>query len=862
MLSYQQGFSSQICELSSDDFAQLIVSDKVVGNIKSLRELRQQAKEKRVLIAANPDPELPLNKELEQEAKELEKQAAQLKRQLPGICWQATFEESLSKSNKPGLWRKQAACRLNGLYMLDIDHLPDPQGWFRSLYEDGALKLTKKAFCDDLGVLLVHVTPSGEGLRLVAIADSARGNLSDNQHWLAQKLGVEMDEACKDATRLSFCPMYDDIIYSNYEKLFNYENPEFDKIYGPQYRGGNSQPSGADGGNHQRGSHAAAGGNTVAVRPGTAAAGTPAAVVPGTDDEAARLDEIIAQGYYGIPYGKIVETWFDVRKKGVLPAVGARHRVLLELAYDLRYICDNKAAFTLRAMCEHPMVKEYFEEDPNDLRGIADSACQKQLWGTIPKRLQSVLDAAGVQQSGEGTDAEAEAGVGLDYDGYAQRLLPLLADSPGLREAVSQLPDRLKLGGVMVAASMLGCYLSRTWWEHFDGDFYRLSFQTYVIGPAASGKSFLTKLDNLLMAPMKSADEVGRAAEKQYDNECQRRKSTEKLSERPHPVVRYCPSQISNNRFYHRLEDAIDESVTDPETGNPLHIHLVTVESELATALRSQRDSWAGKRDLELKAFHNEWAGVDFSNVDSVKGNLQINYNQIISGTPVSLSKKITPNNVLDGLCTRLALFIMPSNNFEMIDRRRRRYDPERDSMLRQLGYKLDQVKGELKCERLVDFCYDWEARVTKRGELNHDDSVDYFRKRIPVLMMRFTLVRMVLRQLDAAIEGRELKVEQSDLDFAELIGDWCLNAQIFMFGGMVEEAERKSKQAFIPKKPSVERQLIYNSLPMEFTAEEALGAGLSKTMKASNLTLKRWCESGFIEKTADGRYRRLFKKF
>jgi hypothetical protein len=861
MLSYQQGFNHPTVELTSDFFAQLIISDYVMGRIKGIRQHREEAHAKRVLIAANPDPKLPLNKELEQEAKEHEKQAARLKHQLPGICWQATFDESLSKSGKRGTWRKQSACRLNGLYMLDIDHLTDPREWFRAQYEDGALKLDMKAFCDDLGVLLVHVTPSGEGLRMVAIADVSRGNLSDNQHWLAKRLGIEMDEACKDATRLSFCPSYDDIIYSNYETLFNYENPEYDQIYGPQYRGGNSQPTRADGGNHQRGSHAAAGGNTVAVRPGTPAAGTPAAVVPGTDDEAARLDEVIAQGYYGVPYEKIVTAWFDVRKKGVFPAVGARHRVLLELAYDLRYICDNKAAFTLRAMCEHPMVRQYFEEDANDLRGIADSACQKQLWGTVPKRMQSVLDAAGVRTPGETTNAEVETGAGIDYDSYAQRLLPLLADSPGLREAVSQMPDNLKLGGVMVACSMLGSYLSRTWWEHFDGKFYRLSFLTYVIGAAASGKSFVTDLDELLMAPMKSSDSVGRAAEEQYERIAKSRKANEKLPDEPQAMVRYCPSQTSNNIFYRRLKNAVDPSVIDPKTGEPIHLHLVTVESELATMVRANKDSWANKHDLELKAFQNEFAGTDFK-IESVKGSIQVNWNQIISGTQVSLAKRITINNVLDGSPTRLAMFIMPSNRFKMIERRRHHYDPERDSMLRQLGYKLDQVKGELKVDRLVDFCYDWEDRITKRADINDDDLADYFRKRIPIIMMRFALVRLVLRQLDDAIAGRELKVEQSDLDFAELMGDWCLDAQIYMFGGLMQEADQKAKQAFIPRKPNAEKQLIYNALPMEFKTEEALEKGLAKDAKRCNEQLKRWVENGFIEKTDGGKYRRLFKKF
>ena len=54
---------------------------------------------------------------------------ASLQRKLPAFIFQATFDETTSKSGKVGRWRKQAATRLTGLVVMDIDHLgptPDP----------------------------------------------------------------------------------------------------------------------------------------------------------------------------------------------------------------------------------------------------------------------------------------------------------------------------------------------------------------------------------------------------------------------------------------------------------------------------------------------------------------------------------------------------------------------------------------------------------------------------------------------------------------------------------------------------------------------------------------------------------------
>ncbi len=51
---------------------------------------------------------------------------AALKRKLPAFIFQATFDETTSKAGKTGAWRKQAATRLTGLVVMDIDHVENP----------------------------------------------------------------------------------------------------------------------------------------------------------------------------------------------------------------------------------------------------------------------------------------------------------------------------------------------------------------------------------------------------------------------------------------------------------------------------------------------------------------------------------------------------------------------------------------------------------------------------------------------------------------------------------------------------------------------------------------------------------------
>ena len=66
------------------------------------------------------------------------------------------------------------------------------------------------------------------------------GNLIDNQHAMAKVLGVEVDEACKDASRMSFICKEEDILFIDKE-LFTYENKVYGERFDALYRDGHSQ---------------------------------------------------------------------------------------------------------------------------------------------------------------------------------------------------------------------------------------------------------------------------------------------------------------------------------------------------------------------------------------------------------------------------------------------------------------------------------------------------------------------------------------------------------------------------------------------------------------------------------------------
>ena len=119
------------------------------------------------------------------------------KRDLPAVCWQAAFDGK-KRSNQYAL--------PSGLFALDVDHVDHPEAIFRAL-EDRI---------DELGIYVVHKTPSTRGLRLVARCRPEFGSIGENQAWLANEIHVEHDACTRDLARLSFLVP---------ESYFYYYNP-------------------------------------------------------------------------------------------------------------------------------------------------------------------------------------------------------------------------------------------------------------------------------------------------------------------------------------------------------------------------------------------------------------------------------------------------------------------------------------------------------------------------------------------------------------------------------------------------------------------------------------------------------------
>ena len=830
MFSYQQNFFTPTKEVTREQFWALVGAPFTKELIDGVRAAK----------ARGDDAE-----------------AARQKKRLPAFIFQATFDVTVSKKGREGRWRKQAATRLNGLCVLDIDHVEDPRQLFMSwgLTTTKTTKTTVAASSDlkklskvvpvvvekeselSSRILLVYVTPSGRGLKVVFKSDPKVGNLIDNMNAMASKLGVEADQSCKDASRMSFICTREDILFINENELFDYENKEFAEKYEPFYRGGNSQPT------------------VRHAEPAADADGGHAAVELRQDGG---RDGVVCQAavetYHGVSYADIISEWLG----GSVPQPGDRHTTLLRLARDLRYICDRRADVVRRVLMQQQWVRDLAAEGDAVDQTIKD-ACDYKYYANVPKQLRDVLEKLGAVQSENQADDKTEGAEAqpLPLDEWGSEIGKLFDSYPCLREALGGLPVAGRPAGLFVTGAFLGTLMTRTWYYfyHRPEELRRLNYCVMVIGDPASGKSFATRLYKLIAAPIKTADKVGYDALNRYKEEMRTKGSNKEKPKKPVVVIRDHPARTSNAQFIQDMNNAVE--VVD---GEPMHLHLLTFDSELDNATLTQRGgSWIDKTSLELKAFHNEEDGQAYSNLDSVSGTFNVYWNFVYTGTPLSLQRKVTERNFGSGLATRLACIPLPPSGFRMMElSRQRSVDHEADDTLKTWAFRLDGVKGELPLWPIVEEAWQWTAERMDVAAYNQDKADELLLKRVAYYGVCVTAPFLMMRHWQEWQDTKTFTIDDTDRRLARLVMDIQYRCQRHFFGAYAQayfdnmERDRQANRQRVSK-----YDLSYQQLPMEFTLTDVMKQyGNGDT--AARAVCSRLCRDGYIERIMQGKYRKL----
>ena len=767
-----------------------------------------------------------------------------LKKSLPFVIFIATYEVTPStKGQNMGAWRKQAACRLNGLCVIDYDHI---EGDPRQVWADAFAKLSEE---DQKRILFVFVTPSGHGLKVVFMADAAVGNLIDNQIVFSLKMGLNPDESCKDASRGAFLTTSEDVIFIDEEKLINYENEDFGKKYNDSYHAGNSQPTI----------------DITQIKSG--AAGLASVQAAGEDQQAlsgvdgGNLRDVVSLSYNGVPYSKIIEAWLE----GV-DLANNRHNTLVELASHLRYLIGKNAKKITEVVMQLPWVQDLSAEGENVASTVA-SVIEFKYKEYMPKRMKEALkEVGGVSISSTSGPSSQEAGntediySQLPMDKWAEELQEMAEHYPCMKELFLNAHPHKLPAILFSSAALFGTLMTRAWYHFwYEPELVRrLNYCIFIIGDPGAGKNVIEKFYKKIADPMIQADQILIDAVNRYkDGRTERTTSTKaqkgEALKRPVVGIRVHPARTATGEFIRHMQAAVENI-----QGQPLNLHMFSFDSELDNVTKNNKGGdWKDREILELKAFHNEQDGQMYANQESVTGMFNVFWNFIYTGTPYALHRKVNQRNFGTGMSTRLAVIPLPDKGTAQ---RHQQVDPNANEALMTWAYRLDRVEGELPIEPLNDETFDWQSARMEIAEFNGDKADRTLLKRIPYYGIGISLPYIVMRHWEEWQESRTLTMDELDQRLCRLAMEIQYKCQQFFFGEMAFNYFADQNKEFVQRRRTTRYDECYRKLPEEFKTQQLMDC-FSCSQPTASRSIARFLDDGVIERVAHGVYRKLLQE-
>ena len=765
------------------------------------------------------------------------------KKQLPFVIFIATYEEwdkvfenkkTHEKTTKRGCWRSQEHCRLNGLCVIDYDHI---EGDVRKVWEEAYAKLSEE---DKQKILFVYVTPSGHGLKVVFMADPAIGNLISNQIVLSLKMGLTPDKSCSDGSRGAFLTTIDDVIFIDKEKLINYENEEFGKKYNESYHAGKSQctidvdKARADYG----------------LNPTVQAAGEDQQPVSGGDGGDQRDVEPLS--YNGIPYSKIIEAWLE----GV-NLDNNRHNTLTELASHLRYLIGKNPKKITEVVMQQPWVQDLSAEG-EDVAGTVASVMGWRYNQKMPEQLQKALEKSGALPAQKGLSPSCDdIYASLPLEKWAEELQEMAAYYPCMKELFINVHPH-KLAAVWFSsAALFGTLMTRAWYHFwYEPEIVRrLNYCIFIIGDPGAGKNIVEKFYKKIADPMIQADQCLIDAVNRYkEGRTERTTSTKaqkgEALKRPVVPIRVHPARTATGEFIRHMNAAVEII-----QGQPLHLHMFSFDAELDNVTKQNKGGdWKDREIMELKAFHNEEEGQMYANQESYTGMFNVYWNFIYTGTPYALHRKVNQRNFGTGMSTRLAVIPLPDKG---LAKRHQQVNPEANETLKMWAYRLDKIEGEIPIEPLNDETYDWQSSHMEIAEFNGDKADRTLLKRIPYYGIGISLPFILMRHWEEWQEHKTLTMDDRDRRLCRLAMEVQYKCQQFYFGEMAFNYFADQNKELVQRRRTTRYDECFRKLPEEFKTQQFIDCfGCSNPTASRAIT--RFIEDHIVEKVKYGLYRKL----
>ena len=725
------------------------------------------------------------------------------KKRLPIFTFHATF---------PGGRRLNADAVPTGLSMYDIDHLEAPWEYYEHVVEERR---------EELGIVLAHITPSREGLRLVFVIPPGM-DLAGAQRWMSQQLNdPNYDQSVKDLARSSFAVPEDYILYIDEEGLFR--EREIARTDSNETRVTDFSSSGEvalpretgeqGGGKYPKGEVVAA--NTNAT--------TPAVGHPSSPKEG-KLDT-----FKGIPYSEIIKQWFILA--GGEPAEGERNTKLHRLAYHLRHITDNNEGLLLKIMPRYGLGEE-------EMKSLIHSACTAQ-WCGMPKMMQEAVAQAQPPSIPPYGGKPDTAGVSVSSpSGGVEGAPPMPKKLPPLiKLLVSRTPDIYKPAVAHAVFPSLATHLHRVRFKYIDNVEHEATLMNVLMAGTGAGKDCISEPINRIMADIRERDARNLERERQWKQEVNSKGANKDKRQRPEGlIIQEIDADMTNPAFVMRTAEA---------DGHFLYTKLNEIDQ-----FDALRGSGKGGQQFQIMclAFDpgNRYGQTRVGSQSvTEKVTIRFNWN---AATTIQKGKRYFSKVLTDGPISRINFCTIPEREIGADMPVYGTYDAAFDEELRPYIENLVRATGLVDCPEAYKLAKKLCEENAEFARLSQSRVYENLSFRANVIAYLKACVLYVAQGCtwDKTLEDFVRWSLQYDM--------WC---KMEFFGEAIEAA---NQEAMCGRKIHTGPRNLLELLPDEFTTADAERLRLMQGMDAKGTShmLSQWKLRGYITIITDHSYQKL----
>ena len=712
---------------------------------------------------------------------EYETLKGELKKQLPIMTFHATFKKGR---------RKNEEAIPSGLCIYDLDHIPNPRAKWAEI----------EPRKEELGIVMAHITPSTEGLRLVFIIPLAPGTnrlmtLAEAQAWMASMLGDTQYDACvKDYARCSFGVMREYVLFLS-EGLFDFRHG----LHG--LHGTHPLPNKASGHNDDADSLSInRGGNGMKENPCNP------------------CQKKYPETYENIPYTQIVETLEE--QMGGRPEHGSRNNFIFSMACHLRYICDDDPDWIATIL---PTYGEARDKWMNSIR----SACARNQTRSFPNIMRRTLSVCKqilryAQDDREGDelqgDAQNDTGVALPPE-MPEKLPPLI------ELLVSRTPDIYKPAVAHAVFPALGAHLWRTTFRYIDNVHHEATLMNVLMAGTGAGKNCITEPVNRILADIRRRDKENMLREKAWKKEMQSMGANKNKRQRPEGlVIQEIDPDMTNAAFVQRLADA---------DGKFLYTKMNEIDQFDALKTSANRKS---QFQIMCLAFDpGNVYGQTRIGTGSVTERVCIRFNWNAS-TTIQKGQNYFRSVLTDGPISRINFCTIPEREIGAPMPVYGSYDEEFDRELSNYIERLNAVRGEVECPEAFKLAQELSEECAEFARLSQSRVYENLSFRANVIAYLKAMVLYVAH-------GEEWSQEIEDFVRWSLKYDlWC---KMEFFGQAIVDVENGIGM----EKPKPGPRNLLDLLPDRFTREEAQLMRQRQGIQTGRVQdmLDNWRKRGYI---------------